>query len=331
MQIYLAPMEGITTYVYRKAYANHFGNIDRYFTPFIANKKMGKRDRDGILPENNPRMELIPQILTNSADDFLSVTKDLAAYGYHTVNLNLGCPSGTVVGKKRGSGFLGQPLELERFLVEIYEKCPLKISIKTRVGLEREEEWEGLLSIYEKFPLEELIIHPRLRKDFYQGEIRYQTFHKAINRMKVPLCYNGEINSVEDFRDICNRFPTIDRVMIGRGILRNPELVEEIRLWEKEKDSKGNEAVAKDNLVKKEYDENSLKRLYSFHQEIYEGYQQIMSGDINTLYKMKELWCYLGDGWEGKEKSLKRIKKAKNLKEYEREIADIFGDVTVKN
>lgn len=311
MQIYLAPMEGITTYVYRRAFENHFGKIDRYFTPFIANKKMAKRDKEGILPENNPKMKLIPQILTNSSEDFLYLAEQMAGYGYDTLNLNLGCPSGTVVSKKRGAGFLSQPEKLEAFLTEIYEKCPLKISLKTRIGMEEEEEWEKLLSVYEKFPMEELIIHPRLRKDFYQKEIRWQAFEEAVRRIKVPLCYNGEINSLEDLQRIRERFPTVERFMIGRGILRNPGLVEEIR------NSEGKETGG---ISKKEYSE----KLQSFHEEIYREYQKIMCGDRNTLFKMKELWSYLSESFEGEDKALKKIKKANNLREYEIEVSTIF-------
>lgn len=312
MQIYLAPLEGITTYVYRRAYERYFGGIDRYFTPFIVNKKLGKKEIDGILPENNEGMTLIPQIMTNRAEDFLAVTKELAAYGYDTVNLNLGCPSGTVVSKKRGAGFLAYPKQLEAFLSEIYEKSPMKISIKTRIGLEAEEEWEQLLTIYEKYPLEELIIHPRLRSDFYKGPIRKAAFAKAVEQIKVPLCYNGEIHTVADAAQIQAEFPQIERMMIGRGILRRPDLAESLRAWESGKQGSFTEADLK-------------SRLRGFHDEIYDGYRAIMSGDKNTLFKMKELWTYLEECFEGAEKYQKQIKKANHLSEYESAVNAIFS------
>lgn len=334
MQIYLAPLEGITTYVYRRAYEHHFGGVDRYFTPFIVNKKMAKKEIEGILPENNPGKELIPQIMSNRAEDFVQVSKEIASYGYDTVNLNLGCPSGTVVSKKRGAGFLAYPDELDAFLSEVYEKSPIKISIKTRIGLEDESEWEKILSIYEKYPMEELIIHPRLRSDFYKGTIRKEAFAKALEQMRVPICYNGELNSVEDVARIKEEFPQVDRIMLGRGILRHPELVAQIRSFELGRsveeakkrmlfDCRNGDtpAVAEQETSDAEW----KKRMRGFHDEVYAGYQEIMSGDKNTLFKMKELWSYMGESFPGAEKQIKQIKKANRLSEYENAVNVIFS------
>lgn len=307
MKVYLAPLEGITTYIYRRAYHRNFGGVDRYFTPFIVNKKLAKKEIDGLLPENNPDMVLIPQIMSNRAEDFIEVAKEIATYGYDTVNLNLGCPSGTVVSKKRGAGFLACPDELDVFLSEVYEKCPMKISIKTRIGLEAEKEWEKILSIYEKYPIEELIIHPRLRSDFYKGPIHMEAFEEAVEKIKVPICYNGELNSVADVEKIEETFPQIDRIMIGRGVLRKPDLILQLRGIE----------ISEEELK---------KQLHSFHDEIFDGYRSIMSGDRNTLFKMKELWSYMGESFEGADKYLKQIKKANRLNEYENAVNVIFRD-----
>ena len=334
MQIYLAPLEGITTYVYRRAYEHHFGGVDRYFTPFIVNKKMAKKEIEGILPENNPGKELIPQIMSNRAEDFVQVSKEIASYGYDTVNLNLGCPSGTVVSKKRGAGFLAYPDELDAFLSEVYEKSPIKISIKTRIGLEDESEWEKILSIYEKYPMEELIIHPRLRSDFYKGAIRKEAFAKALEQMRVPICYNGELNSVEDVARIKEEFPQVDRIMLGRGILRHPELVAQIRSFELGRsveeakkrmlfDCRNGDTPAVAELETS--DAEWKKRMRGFHDEVYAGYQEIMSGDKNTLFKMKELWSYMGESFPGAEKQIKQIKKANRLSEYENAVNVIFS------
>lgn len=169
MQFYMAPMEGITGYVFRNAYQKNFGGIDRYFTPFITNKKMNYKELNDIAPEHNRGMQVIPQILTNRADDFCEIARELEQYGYGIVNLNLGCPSGTVAAKKRGAGFLTEPDALDRFLEEIFTDCPLQISIKTRIGIEEDAEWKQLLTIYNRYPLEELIVHPRVLKDFYRN------------------------------------------------------------------------------------------------------------------------------------------------------------------
>ena len=336
MQIYLAPLEGITSYVYRRAYEHHFGGVDRYFTPFIVNKKMAQKEIKGILPENNPGRELIPQIMSNKAEDFVQVAKEIATYGYDTVNLNLGCPSGTVVSKKRGAGFLAYPDELDAFLSEIYEKCPIKISIKTRIGLADEREWEKILSIYEKYPLEELIIHPRLRSDFYKGAIRKDAFAKAFEQIKVPICYNGEINTLEDYVRITEEFPQIERIMIGRGILRHPELIGQIRSYTYGKTIEeakkmpifhccfDGKALSKEAALGTNVEVEVKKRIRAFHDDAYEGYWEIMPGDKNTLFKMKELWSYMGESFPGAEKQIKQIKKSNRLIEYENSVNSIF-------
>ena len=181
MKYYLAPMEGLTTYNFRTNWNRCYGGMDKYFTPFISNRHMNSRERNDVLPEHNVGMYTVPQILTNKAEEFLSLAEQLAGYGYHEVNLNLGCPSGTVVARNRGAGFLGTPRELETFLDEIFEKCPLKISIKTRIGMECPDEWAPLLKIYQKFPMKELIIHPRLQKEGYKGTPHLEAFAEAVN------------------------------------------------------------------------------------------------------------------------------------------------------
>ena len=333
MKLYLAPLEGITTVTYRRAYERNFGGVDRYFTPFIVNKKLGAREIEGILPENNPGQVLIPQIMSNRAEDFIQVSKEIATYGYDTVNLNLGCPSGTVVSKKRGAGFLAYPDELDAFLSEVYNKCPMKISIKTRIGLEDESEWENLLSIYEKYPMEELIIHPRLRADYYKAPIRMDAFAKAVERIKVPICYNGEINSVEDVIRIRERFPLIDRIMIGRGVLRYPHLMQQIRaVCQMTGNAEGFGGQTEEKRIGTTEQKNTTgmsqeelrNRIRVFHDELLEDYRIIMSGDRNALFKMKEIWTYMGESFEGADKCLKKIKKANHISDYKIAVNELF-------
>lgn len=324
MKLYLAPLEGITTVTYRRAYEYNFGGVDRYFTPFIVNKKLGAREIEGILPENNPGGKLIPQIMSNRAEDFIQVAKEISTYGYDTVNLNLGCPSGTVVSKKRGAGFLAYPEELDAFLSEVYEKCPIKISIKTRIGLEDENEWENLLSIYEKYPMEELIIHPRLRTDYYKAPVHMDAFAKAVEQIKVPICYNGEINSAADALRIKERFPQIERIMIGRGVLRYPHLIQQIRTLEQSTANDNADTTGQTRMLMPE--EAELRnRLRTFHDELLEDYRVIMSGDRNTLFKMKEIWTYMGESFEDADKCLKKIKKANHLAEYKIAVNELFS------
>ena len=305
----LAPMEGITTYIYRSTFQKYYGGVDRYYSPFLASMHLSTREKNEVLPEHNEGMALIPQILSNRSDEFLEITKALQAYGYDTVNLNLGCPSGTVVSKHRGSGFLAVPEELDAFLAEIFDKCPLKISIKTRIGISDESEWETILKIYEKYPISELIVHTRLQKDFYKLPARPHTF-AAARKLGIPLCYNGDITSPEAQQAALTADPSIDRFMLGRGIIADPELIESL--------STGTPARDKD-------------RLQSFLTDICDRYIREMSGgDRNTLYKLKEIWVYLGSLFPDAEKHVKKIKKSTRLTEYEAAMQSLFDHCEMK-
>lgn len=316
MEFYLAPMEGLTTFVYRNTFAKHFGGVTRYFAPFIGSRHMSTRDIRDILPENNENILLIPQILTNKAEDFLAISDTLRSYGYDTVNLNLGCPSGTVVAKHRGAGFLEDPVALDRFLYEIFDKCPMKISIKTRLGMEFLSEWEDLFRIYAKYPLEELIVHPRLQKEYYNGHTHVDAFadaHAFFNEQAVtsPLCYNGDIVSVESYQALLRACPEINHVMIGRGILRNPILPQ---------------------LLLREASSPSLtkEQLRAFHDDLLDGYCRCLSGgDTPVLYKMKDLWTHLSCCFVSPEKYLKKIRKASRLNEYTIEANRLFREATI--
>lgn len=311
MKYYMAPMEGLTGYVYRNAYHKFFSPMDRYFAPFIANKKMSSRERNDILPDHNQGLCLIPQILTNRSADFLAVAKELKNYGYDIINLNVGCPSGTVVAKGRGAGLLEDPETLDRFLYEIFAAYDGRISVKTRIGMEDEDEWQEILAVYEKYPLEELIIHPRVRRDFYKGKPRFDAFSYAVKESGHRLCYNGDICSAEDLQDRKERFPDLDRVMLGRGLLCNPFLIEM---------SKTADDAAHDHM------QENKERLYAFHQEILQNYMQIMSGDRNTLFRMKELWFYLGASFTNSDKYLKKIKKAERIALYQSVVDALFRE-----
>ena len=303
MKLYLAPMEALTGYIYRNAYHHFFDDADRYFTPFIASKKLNSKEKNDIIPEHNSGINVIPQILTNRSDEFIYIANRLKEfYGYEEVNLNLGCPSGTVVAKNRGSGFLKCLPELDKFLEEIYDGCKTKISIKTRTGVENSDEWASILEMYNKYPLSELIIHPRCQKDFYAGPIRYDDFRLATEVSTHSLCFNGDINSVEDYERIRNMFPTVGKIMCGRGILKNPGLFGEI---------KGKEPMDMDTLK-------------AFMKEVYLGYKEIMSGDRNVLFKLKELWFYVAKNFDNPEKVVRKIRKAQSCAEYEVAVNNIF-------
>ena len=239
----------------------------------------------------------------------MQIAEQIASYGYRTVNLNLGCPSGTVAARKRGAGFLSVPAQLDEFLYAIFEKQPLKISVKTRIGVSSEEEWEGLLAIYRKYPIEELIIHPRLMKEQYRGTPHKDAYGMAQAALKMPLCYNGDIFSPSDFKILTQEFPGVTRVMFGRGILKDPYLIGRLR----------NTAIVpnKDNLK-------------AFHEELFQNYAAIMSGETPVLYKLKDLWTYLSQSFTNPDKYLKKIRKANRFADYKAAVDSLFREQELK-
>lgn len=305
MNYYLAPLEGITTYVYRNAFHRYFGPMDGYFTPFIVphkDKRFNTRELKELSLEHNEGLYVVPQLLTNQAEDFLVTANEIANMGYREINLNLGCPSKTVVTKKKGSGFLAFPDELDRFLDAIFSKADFEISVKTRIGKDSADEFTELLRIYNQYPIKELTIHPRVQTDYYNNQPNLDAFEFAYHESKNPICYNGDIGSMEDVNALQERFPNLSSVMIGRGLIANPGML------------------------------NGMKResLYVFHQMIFEEYIRISSGDRNVLFKMKELWFYMISLFEDAEKIGKKIKKCERLKEYEEVVRILFDSYTLR-
>lgn len=296
MNIYFAPLEGITTYTYRNAHAEIFGGCDGYFAPFITptmSEKVGTRSFRDILPENNAGTPLKVQLLSNQADAFLSFCDKVRALGYDEVNLNLGCPSSTVVKKGRGSGFLKDSDELDRFLDEVFAKTDMKISIKTRTGFLTSLEFDKILEVYNKYPIELLTVHPRAREDYYNGAPDLTAFEKAYRDAKMPLCYNGNIFSVSDFNSLCERFPRLDNIMLGRGAVANPALFRELR---------GGKRLKTEELI-------------AFHKELTKRYMAVLGTEVYTLHKLKEIWLYIMWNFPRERKLLKAIKKSARLSE----------------
>lgn len=302
VKLYLAPLENITGYIYRNAYHDFFQPLDKYFTPFIAAKQnrgrqFNYKEKNDILPENNRGKYVVPQILTNCGADFIRTARALQEYGYREVNLNLGCPSKPVVKKGRGSGFLGNTEALDRFLEEVFAKLDMKISVKTRLGLYEQEEILGLMEIFNRYPLEELIIHPRIRPDYYSGRPRMDVFRQAYEKRAQDLCYNGDIFTAEDFADLVNAFPGVQSVMIGRGILTDPALAGRIL---------GKPEPAAD-----------IRR--AFLERLLKDYRSISVNDEKALFKLKEIWSFMRYSSFG-ENMWEQVKQAATLEEYERAV-----------
>ena len=306
MKQYMAPMEGITGFVFRSAFSKCFEGIDQYFTPFITPKqdqKMTYREKTDILKDNNQGIELIPQILTNSYEGFLKTADELREYGYERVNLNLGCPSRTVVTKGRGSGMLADPGKLDTFLDKIFSGTSMKISVKTRIGISKEDSFACLLDVFNNYPLEELIIHPRYQQDYYNGKVDFSAYETAVSESKNPIGFNGDRNTYADLEAIRVNYPKTNSIMAGRGLLKNPFL------FEKKHET---------------YGQQEKERINEFHNLVKEGYQRTLPGEQPVLFHMKELDSYLFYGFGDAERELKKIKKAQNIITYESAVKELF-------
>lgn len=297
MEILFAPMEGITHPEFRRVNNSFFPGADAYFAPFIApsassNFKPGFLEKK--LPDREYGINLIPQLLANRADCFTETAEKLEALGFEEVNLNAGCPSGTVFSKHKGSGMLADPDSLDAFLEGIFSSLNMKISVKTRLGAESADEFPKLLEIYNRYPISKLVIHARDRKGMYASKPDEEMFAWAFRESKNPVCYNGDIVSKESLEKLEKTVPGLDSIMVGRGALRNPAL---IRVLRGGKDIGEEEFFLYHDALIREYLESGLSPFY-------------------TLERMKELWDYMKDLFPEEGKTVKQIKKAKSIEEY---------------
>lgn len=310
--IEMAPLEGSTTSFFRRVQSRHFISPDRYFTPFISptqNHTFTARELNEIRPEINEGLLVIPQLIGHNAEDFLWAAEELKAMGYNEINLNLGCPSATVTKKKKGAGLLGDIPMLMDFLDRIFDKSPVPISIKTRIGRCDYAEAELLAEIFSRFPVSELIVHPRLERDFYKGPVSMESFELFRRYNPDNICYNGNLFNREDVFDFAENNSNVNRVMCGRGFVCNPKLAGEI---------KGESPITKSEFA-----------------DFYEDFYFLTVSRLNTehqlLLHMKEYWSYWEKIFECTEKDLKRLYKAKTKGEYEAAAAALFGACDIKN
>ncbi len=307
--LYLAPIRGVTDALFRNIFYHHFDGIDGAIAPFITPQtKAFFNDRmlSDVLPQNNTPKPLIPQLLHTSPVDFLVLATRLTDLGFTHINWNLGCPAPMVAKKKRGSGLLPYPEEIISLLEKVIPQLKIQLSIKTRLGYAEKNELLQLLPFLNDFPLKEIIIHTRLGTQLYRGKTDPEGFAACQEVSNHTLVYNGDIYDRNTFGSLTSQFPEIDRWMLGRGILMNPFLAEEIKGSPEESDAK------------------RMKRLYNFHEDLYEQYKKRLSGPGHLLGRMKQLWIYLISSFPGKEKSFKKLKKSSSTDQYLDSVQHIF-------
>ena len=306
--ISFAPMEGITTALYRNIHREMFGGVARYYTPFISptsTKSLSSKELRDVLPENNTAAEIVPQILTRNAEHFLFTAEKLKLLGYHEINLNLGCPSGTVVKKGKGSGFLAYPYELDAFFQHLFRHKDFPLSVKTRIGMKDEGEYDLLLYVFRKYAFSELILHPRLQTDLYKRPVRMTALDRTLSDAPWKMVYNGDIFTEECFDEFVRAYPKVETVMPGRGLIANPALARQIM---------GGETLKKDEL-------------FEFADRIYKGYIEQYGGDAkNAVYRMKELWFYMGSSFEDAQRRTRDICRASTPAEYAQCVDRLFAE-----
>ena len=300
MRYYLAPMEGITDSIYRRIHHKYFPGVDRYYMPFLSptihRTLTHKEDRE--LPmADSVDFVAIPQILTKVPEDFLWAAEQCAQRGYKEVNLNVGCPSGTVVSKGKGSGMLRNVAELDRFLEEVFQKSPLPVSVKTRLGLEDPEEFPALLEVFNRYPITELTVHPRVRKDFYKEPVRENWFRYAYENSKNPLCYNGNLMTKEQSDAVASAYPRVESVMVGRALIADPGMF-----------SGGTTHAA----------------LEGFLRELTEEYVVVFGSARNAMFRLKENWGFLHYRFEGCDRLWKQLRKTTDIREFNSITAEIL-------
>ena len=323
MEYYFAPLEGITGYVYRNAHHKFFPGTDRYYTPFVApnyTMHFKAKEKKDVAPENNAGVPVVPQVLSNKADETLWAVEELAERGYSEVNLNLGCPMPTVARKKKGSGLLKFTDELDAYLDGVFEgvakrpseRPPVRISVKTRLGTDSTQEAEALVRIYNRYPISELIVHPRSREDMYRGVPDREAFLLVLQNSTNPVVYNGNLCCTEDIREIesvCEAAgKPIGSVMIGRGFLSDPSLVRQC---------KGGSLI-------------TPKELGEFHEELYRQLGETLPGSAVVLSHMKELWFYMGKLFPDGAKCLKEIRRAGSRVQYEAAVRVLLSSCRIE-
>ena len=302
MRYYFAPLEGITDSIYRRIHHKYFPGVDRYYMPFLSptmHRTLTHKESRELPMADSEAFVAVPQILTKVPEDFLWAARVCQERGYEEVNLNVGCPSGTVVAKGKGAGMLRSPAELDAFLEKIFAESPIPISVKTRLGMEDPAEFPALLEIFNRYPIKELTIHPRVRKQFYSGGVDMEMFRYAATHSKNPLCYNGNLNSVEEIATFCAQFPDIDAVMLGRGLIGDPGML-----------TAGG---------------TTKESLQAFADELLEEYMVVFGGARNAMFRMKENWSFLHHRFEDSERLWKQLRKTTDIGEYRAITAAFFA------
>jgi len=309
IKIYQAPIQGSTDFDFRKILAELFGGIDKYFIPYLSygkGREIKKSQLRDVFPENNGSLPDVPQVLFSDQVELFDLVTILIDLGYREINLNLGCPYPMATNKGRGAAWLEKPEALNEILDQLHTKgFPAKFSVKMRAGMKNDQDAKAVFEVLNRFPLEEVIFHPRTASQMYDGKANPQLFLEAISHVKHPMVYNGDISSVADFQEIQSLLPEQKSWMVGRGLLTNPALAAQL---------KG-----------EVFEQKALrKKMREFHDQLLEAYSARLQGDGHIVMKMSQFWAYFSESFENPHKAMKLVKKSSSLLKYNAAVADIF-------
>lgn len=305
MHYYFAPMEGLTDSVFRRLHHRYFPGVDRYYMPFLSptvHRSLSHKEERELPPADSVNFAAVPQILTKNAEDFLWAAQVCRDRGYDEINLNTGCPSSTVVAKGKGSGMLRDAEALDAFLDAVFQKTPLPVSVKTRLGLESPEEFPAILEVFNRYPIRELTVHPRVRRQFYDGEVDGEMFAYAMKHSKIPLCYNGNLFTLSQISALQAQYPQLPAVMLGRGLIADPGML-----------SGGTD----------------IALLERFMNELLEIYEADFGGSRNAMFRLKEHWSYLHTRFAGSDRLWKRLRKTTDVSEFRSITREIFHTLSL--
>ena len=308
-ELILAPLHGFTDVIFRSIFSKYFSGFDEAIAPFISTMEHKRinpvRTRD-VLPARNKHLPVTPQILSNSPRDFVSLALHLFDMGHYCVNWNLGCPQLKVVKKKKGAGLIPFVDEIDAFLDFVFnEITPMKLSIKVRLGKKHPDEIYPLLMVFDKYPLKEIILHPRTGAQFYTGDADIEAFASVLKETNHKMVYNGDIIDEQFFLKIQKKFPLIKRFMIGRGALENPFLPSIIKNYSKISE------------------QESIEKLFNFIDDLFNAYKE-HKRDEKLIGKMKGFWTYFRKSFHKNEKAFKKILLSQTEKEYETAVKFFF-------
>ena len=304
-----SPLQGFTDFRFRNAFHHYFGGIDTFYAPYIrfnGKLKIKQSYQNDLLPENNSTLEVIPQIMTNNADEFLLVVKYVQSLGYKELNWNLGCPYPMVTKSGMGSGLICNPTKIDEILKRVHNETDITVSMKMRMGYDHAEEILDTFPILDNYPLKNIAIHARIGKQLYKGPVDLDAFERCMSNTKHKLYYNGDITSVAAFKNMQARFPSLDHFMIGRGLIADPFLPQMIK----------NDAT--------EYPENRWDIFEEFHNTIYKQYDDYLSGPTPIKMKMLGFWEFFSQSCSNPQKTYKAIKKASNPFKYKQAVSAIL-------